>query len=102
RPGAFQDSGGRVFPTARNSGMSGDDLRAAQLDFFRKGITDGKSPAELRGQAAEAGYTRLGGVYDPNEPLAAPGGENRLRQAIQEQSPEGPSAQDPETQDDED
>ncbi len=79
-PNAFWDSGKRVFPTLRNSGLKGKALRDAQRTFFTEGLRQGKSPGELRGQAAEAGYTRY--CHDGKDYLADPGAESMMQEAI--------------------
>jgi hypothetical protein len=84
-PGAYLDSSQRVFPTTRNSGLTSADLRAEQQAFFTRGLLEGKSAAELRGQAAVAGYERRGGINNIGGPdrLADRGAENALQRAIQ-------------------
>jgi RHS repeat-associated protein len=86
KPGAYQASGGRVFPTQRNSALRGPALRAEQQRFFERGLADGKSPGELRGQAASAGYERRRGINNVGGPdtLADRGAESALQRAIQE------------------
>ncbi len=39
KPGAYRDSGGRVFPTEKNSGLKGEALRKEQEEFFERGIS---------------------------------------------------------------
>jgi hypothetical protein len=85
QPGGYwaaRQAGKDVFPTLRNSGLSGDALATEQLEFFRRGLAAGKDTSILRGQAATAGYTRYT-TWDADW-LAQPGAENRLQQAIQE------------------
>ena len=82
-PGAYQQSGGRVFPTERNSGLTGDALAKEQEGFCERGLAQGKSPGELRGQASVAGLGR-GGGGGSNQPdhIEDPGAEAALQRAI--------------------
>jgi hypothetical protein len=64
QPGGYQQSGGRVFPTKRNSGLDGYALRKEQEDFFTRGLAQGHDPGYLRGQARVAGEERTGGKPD--------------------------------------
>jgi hypothetical protein len=84
KPNAYWESGRRVFPTKRNSGLSGARLRAEQKEFFRRGLAEGKDPAYLRGQAAEAGYERRGGWLSGNDRLAYEPAEKALQEALEE------------------
>jgi hypothetical protein len=59
QPGGYQQSGGRVFPTKKNSGLDGYALRQEQEGFFERGLAQGKTPEELRGQARVAGEGRV-------------------------------------------
>lgn len=78
-PGAFVDSGGRVFPTRRNSGLSGTALRASQESFARIRLLEGNPVETIRGQAGQAGL----GVRGNNARLADPGAENAIQRALQ-------------------
>ena len=60
QPGGYQQSGGRVFPTKKNSGLDGYALRQEQEKFFERGLSQGALPEVLRGQAHEAGVPRHG------------------------------------------
>ncbi len=80
-PGAYQQSGGRVFPTERNSGLSGRARREEQERFFERGLSQGKVPEELRGQAHEAGAGRVGHKGQPDA-LEDPDVEAALQRAI--------------------
>jgi hypothetical protein len=80
---AYTNSGGRIFPTRANSGLTGDALRAEQKAFFNRGLAAGKTPWELRGQARVQGYTRRGSGFDEDH-LADRGAERALQEAIQE------------------
>ena len=82
QPGGYQQSGGRVFPTKRNSGLDGYALRQEQEKFFERGLSEGKDPSYLRGQAAEAGSTRAGGNRRPADRLLDPEAEAALQRAI--------------------
>jgi hypothetical protein len=83
-PGAYWQFGGRVFPTLRNSGLSGQALRQEQQTFFERGLQNGQSPALLRGQAAQAGYRRDFGINNVggSDRLASTGAESALQQAM--------------------
>jgi RHS repeat-associated protein len=84
KPGAYQNSGGKVFPTAKNTGLSGDALRREQQKFFERGLAEGKDPAYLRGQAVEAGASkRIGGWGRPNDSLVDSELEAALKRAIE-------------------
>jgi hypothetical protein len=76
-------SGGRVFPTKQNSGLDGYALRQEQEKFFERGLSEGKDPGVLRGQAAEAGSKRVGGINSPDDHLIDPEAEAALQRAIQ-------------------
>jgi hypothetical protein len=65
-PGAYRQSGGRVFPTAKNSGLNGHALRVEQGRFFERGLAEGKTAEALRGQAHEAGIGRTGNPKQPD------------------------------------
>lgn len=67
-----------VFPTHRNSGLSGQALRAAQEAFARVRLLEGHPAETIRGQAGEAGLT----VLEGNSRLADPGAENAVQHAI--------------------
>jgi hypothetical protein len=82
QPGGYQLSGGRVFPTKRNSGLDGYALRQEQEKFFERGLAEGKLPGQLRGQAAEAGSKRAGGVSSSDDHLIDPEAEAALQRAI--------------------
>lgn len=82
QPGGYQQSGGRVFPTKRNSGLDGYALRQEQEKFFERGLWQGKSPEELRGQAKEAGLERIGRPGQPDR-LEDPEVEAALQRAIE-------------------
>lgn len=75
--GGYQQSGGRVFPTERNSGLRGEELRQEQEDFFERRLSDGVRPDELRGQAHEAGVERF-----KRDKLADAAAEAALQRAI--------------------
>jgi hypothetical protein len=79
QPRGYQQSGGRVFPTKRNSGLDGYALRQEQEEFFTRGLSQGKLPGELRGQAAVAGSKR---ANTPNDHLVDPEAEAALQRAI--------------------
>lgn len=83
---AYWNSGRRVFPTLKNSRLKGPALRAEQKGFFKHGLLDGKSAAELRGQARQAGYRRYGGINSSGGPdrLADIGAEKMLLEAMKE------------------
>jgi hypothetical protein len=81
RPGAYRNSGGRVFPTEKNSGLTGEALRKQQEGFFERGISQGKTPEELRGQAQAAGLERIG-RQDPPDRLEDADVEAALQRAI--------------------
>lgn len=69
--GAYQASGGRVFPTHRNSGLSGQVLRAEQEAFATTILTENNPIGVVRGQAREAGLTVFGrneGISDRGVP----------------------------------
>ncbi|MCG8449682.1 MAG: RHS repeat-associated core domain-containing protein [Pirellulales bacterium] len=78
-PGAYQASGGRVFPTLRNSGFRGATLRAEQQAFTERRLREGHPVRTIRGQAREAGLR----VDGRNEVLADIGAENAVLRAIQ-------------------
>jgi hypothetical protein len=80
-PGAYRQSGGRVFPTERNSGLTGDALHKEQEKFCERGLAQGKSPGELRGQASVAGLGRGGGTKQPDH-IEDPEAEAALQRAI--------------------
>jgi hypothetical protein len=80
-PGAYQQSGGRVFPTKRNSGLNGEALRNEQEKFFERGLLQGKPTEELRGQAHEAGLERVGREGQPDS-LEDPEVEAALQRAL--------------------
>jgi hypothetical protein len=82
QPGGYQQSGGRVFPTKRNSGLDGYALRQEQEKFFERGLSQGKLPGELRGQAKEAGLERIGRSGQPDR-LEDPEVEAALQRALQ-------------------
>jgi hypothetical protein len=82
QPGGYQQSGGRVFPTKRNSGLGGYALRHEQEKFFERGLAEGKDPGYLRGQAAEAGSKRAFGLNSPDDHLIDPEAEAALQRAI--------------------
>jgi hypothetical protein len=82
QPGGYQLSGGRVFPTKQNSGLDGYALRQEQEKFFERGLAEGKDPGRLRGQAAEAGSKRAGGIHSPHDHLIDPEAEAALQRAI--------------------
>ena len=84
QPGGYQQSGGRVFPTKQNSGLDGYALRQEQEKFFERGLSQGKLPGELRGQAQEAGSKRAGGVNRADDHLVDPEAEAALQRAIQD------------------
>ena len=79
QPGGYQQSGGRVFPTKQNSGLDGYALRQEQEEFFARGLSQGKLPGELRGQAATAGSKR---ANRPDDHLIDPEVEAALQRAI--------------------
>ena len=79
QPGAFAESGGKVFPTLRNSGLRGDALRGSQEAFSRIRLLEGRPATSIRGQAGEAGLT----VLDRNTRLADPGANKAVQRAIQ-------------------
>jgi hypothetical protein len=79
--GAYQNSGGRVFPTKKNSGLDGYALRQEQEKFFERGLSQGKTPEELRGQAHQAGVERTGKGLDA--PLVDPEVEEMLKRVMQ-------------------
>ncbi len=81
-PGAYLQSGGRVFPTKLNSGLDGYALRQEQEKFFERGLAEGKDPGYLRGQAKEAGLERIGRSGQPDR-LEDPEVEAALQRAIQ-------------------
>lgn len=66
KAGAYQQSGRRVFPTEKNSGLKGEALRKEQEDFFERGLSEGKTADELRGQAHVAGVGRSGRMSQPD------------------------------------
>ncbi len=76
--GSYQASGGRVFPTLRNSGLKGAELRAEQEAFTAGRLMEGNPVEIVRGQAGEAGLT----VFGWNERLADRGAENAIQRAI--------------------
>lgn len=78
QPGAYERSGGLVFPTRRNSGLTGDGLRGAQEAFAKVRLLEGNPVARVRGQAGEAGLTALEG----NSRLADRGAENAVQRAL--------------------
>jgi hypothetical protein len=82
QPGGYQQSGGRVFPTKQNSGLDGYALRQEQERFFERGLSAGKIPGELRGQAREAGLGRVGRAGQLDR-LEDPDVEAALQRAIQ-------------------
>jgi hypothetical protein len=75
QPGAYVSSGGRVFPTRRNSGLSGDALRAEQEAFAARAAQNGKLIGQVRGQSQESGLTRL----SKPDRLADPGAEKAIQ-----------------------
>ncbi|HEX4147185.1 MAG TPA: hypothetical protein VHY91_27050 [Pirellulales bacterium] len=79
QPGGYQQSGGRVFPTKKNSGLDRYALRQEQEKFFERGLSLGKLPGELRGQAAVAGSKR---ANSPDDHLIDPEAEAALQRAI--------------------
>ncbi|HUT92888.1 MAG TPA: RHS repeat-associated core domain-containing protein [Thermoguttaceae bacterium] len=83
-PGGYwkaRQAGKDVFPTKRNSGLSGGALKTEQIEFFERGLRAGKDPGHLRGQASTAGYTRYHSL-EGGDRLAAPFAEQRLQLAI--------------------
>jgi hypothetical protein len=83
-PGAYRQSGGRVFPTKQNSGLTGEALADEQERFCKRGLAQGKSPGELRGQASVAGLGRGGGGGSKQpDHIEDPGAEAALQRAIQ-------------------
>ena len=82
RPNAYWESGRQVFPTLRNSRLSGAALRAEQREFFRRGLEAGKTTGELRGQAHVAGYERKHEISTRRDYLADRGAEKALQDAI--------------------
>ena len=78
QPGAYEESGGRVFPTLRNSDLKGEALRGAQESFTRIKLLEGNPVEVIRGQAGEAGLT----VHGNNARLADQGAENAIQKAI--------------------
>gem|GEM_PF-5362617 len=78
---AYNDSGKRVFPTLKNSGLSGDDLRKEQESFVRRRLNEGASPEEIRGQAANAGLTRR--VTSTSDELADRGADKAVNNAVE-------------------
>jgi hypothetical protein len=82
-PGAYLQSGGRVFPTTRNSGLAGDTLAKEQQRFCERGLAQGKSTEVLRGQASVAGLGRGGGGgSEQPDHIEDPGAEAALPRAI--------------------
>jgi RHS repeat-associated protein len=79
QPGAYQASGGKVFPTRRNSGLGGEALRREQQAFAERRLAEGHPVEVVRGQAREAGLTSLG----RNERLADRGAENAIQRALE-------------------
>ena len=67
--GAYQASGGKVFPTARNSALTGAELSAEQEAFTVHKLAENNPIGVVYGQAAEAGLT----VFGKNVPLEADG-----------------------------
>ncbi len=84
--GGYQLSGGRVFPTKRNSGLDGYALRKEQEDFFTRGLAQGQDPGYLRGQARVAGEGRTG---SPPDRLDDPELEAALQRAIKQSKRSG-------------
>ncbi|MEO1006945.1 MAG: RHS repeat-associated core domain-containing protein [Planctomycetota bacterium] len=80
-PGAYLDSGRRVFPTRRNSGLRGDQLRQEQVQFTRKRLAEGADIEEIRGQAAAAGLTRT--FAGATSHLADPGAERAVQRGLE-------------------
>jgi hypothetical protein len=81
--GGYQRSGGRVCPTEHNSGLSGAELRQEQEKFFERGLAEGKEDWYLRGQASNAGLTRRGRPFGPDDRLEDPEAEAALQRAIE-------------------
>jgi hypothetical protein len=79
--GGYQQSGGRVFPTEHNSGLTGPELRQEQEKFFERGLADGREDWYLRGQASNAGLTRRG-TPGRDDRLEDPEAEAALQRAI--------------------
>ena len=78
QPGAYKASSGKVFPTRRNSGLSGEALRSEQEAFAEKRLAQGNPVEVVRGQAREAGLT----VFGRNERLADRGAEKAIQRAL--------------------
>lgn len=55
RPNAYWDSGQKVFPTRRNSGLNGAALRGEQTLYTVRQLSNGRSLSIVHGQALEAG-----------------------------------------------
>jgi hypothetical protein len=86
QPGAYQASASRVFPTHRNSGLSGQALRLEQEAFATKRLMENNPIGLVRGQAAEAGLTVFGRnapIGTGGERLADTGAENAIMRAIE-------------------
>jgi hypothetical protein len=66
----------------RKRTRSGYALRQEQEKFFERGLSQGKDPGELRGQAKEAGLERVGRIGEPDR-LEDPDVEAALQRAIQ-------------------
>jgi len=82
QPGGYQKSGGRVFPTKKNSGLDGPALRQEQERFFERGLEAGNEDWYLRGQASNAGLTRRGSAGTPSDRLEDSEVEAALQRAI--------------------
>jgi hypothetical protein len=82
QPGGYQQSGGRVFPTEHNSGLTGAELRQEQDRFFERGVAEGKEDWHLRGQATNAGLKRRGSAHTPSDRLEDAEVEAALQRAL--------------------
>ncbi|MEX0677908.1 MAG: hypothetical protein WD063_12580 [Pirellulales bacterium] len=90
QPRGYQQSGGRVFPTKRNSGLDGYALRKEQEDFFRRGLAQGHDPEYLRGQASVAGEGRTGHPDRLDDPELEAALQRAIKQAKNRQNETSP------------
>src|SRR5690606_24198756 len=58
--GAYVAADGRAFPTARNSGLSGQASSGAQEAYAKIRLLENNPVQMVRGQAGEAGYKVFG------------------------------------------